>query len=425
MAKNKERPDRHSRRTSVTDHDALSAVARQPDVRSEADTDSIKAVQPLSYWSSLGRGKQLGAVGVILLLVLGAFGSGLKYLEDSAKRQRAEQSAAGQLNQSPDGFSLSSLNPFTEPLPTPTPAPTPQLSKEYIYAGSRMLAVEDANASAAPPADLAVWRPSTGYWYVLGGQGSAQTQAQWGGSGDNAVPGDYDGDGKTDFSVFRRATGFWYISYSSNGYTIEIPSFGASDDAMAQADYDGDGKTDAAVFRPSTGWWYIKRSSDSGMTSIQYGLPTDKPAPADYDGDGKADIAVWRGSNLTFYINRSSNNQLQVETLSSPTTDGLPYSADYDGDGKADATVRSATTNNWHIKQSSNNSLQTVAWQQGSDKAVPNDYDGDGKVDIAVWRESIGYWLIRQSSLVGQTNELRQTGWGAPGDIPVPAFYRR
>src|SRR2546430_1867269 len=36
-----------------------------------------------------------------------------------------------------------------------TTTPTPQLSKEYIYAGSRLLAVEDANANAAPPTDLA------------------------------------------------------------------------------------------------------------------------------------------------------------------------------------------------------------------------------------------------------------------------------
>ena len=31
------------------------------------------------------------------------------------------------------------------------PTPTPQLSKEYIYAGTRLLAVEDANANAACP----------------------------------------------------------------------------------------------------------------------------------------------------------------------------------------------------------------------------------------------------------------------------------
>src|SRR5438445_6500985 len=105
------------------------------------------------------------------------------------------------------------------PLAMPSATPTPQLSKEYIYAGSRLLAVEDANASAVPPADLAVWRPSSSgsVWYVLGGPGSTQTSYSWGAPTDITTPGDFDGDGKTDFAVYRPSTGVWYIVYSSNG----------------------------------------------------------------------------------------------------------------------------------------------------------------------------------------------------------------
>ena len=85
----------------------------------------------------------------------------------------------------------SSWNPVASAFPSPTPTPLP-LSKEYIYAGSRLLAVEDANASAVPPADLAVWRPGSGVWYVLGGvMGSAQTYYTYGMNGDIPVQGDY------------------------------------------------------------------------------------------------------------------------------------------------------------------------------------------------------------------------------------------
>jgi hypothetical protein len=105
----------------------------------------------------------------------------------------------------------SSWNPLAAPLPTPTP----QLSREYVYAGSRLLAQVDANAQESPPADLAVWRPTTGGWWVLGGQGSLPVNYNWGTNGDDPVEGDYDSDGKTDFAVFRPGNNTWYIVDSS------------------------------------------------------------------------------------------------------------------------------------------------------------------------------------------------------------------
>ena len=350
---------------------------------------------------------------IICTASLGVLGSGLSYLEQDAQKETAKRNASTPLNPVKDESMLNSVNPF---LPAPTPAPTPQLSKEYIYAGSRLLAIEDANASAAPPADLAVWRPSSGVWWVMGGQGSQQIGFAWGTNGDKAVPGDYDGDGKTDFSIFRPASSTWWIMKSSDNTFYSVP-FGASGDQIAQADYDGDGKTDAAVFRPSNGTWYVQ-NTPSGFSSQAFGLASDVPAPADYDGDGKADITVWRSSGTTFYSLNSTNSQLASAVFTATSSE--PVSADYDGDGRADHAIRNA--NNWIIRKSSNNQTEIVAWHQATDKAVHNDYDGDGKVDIAVWREANGNWYIRKS---GSGGALRQQAWGQSGDIPVPAFYRR
>ena len=360
-----------------------------------------------SQWSRLNLQNKFLAFGLIAFLTVGAFGAALKYLEDSAKRDAAIRNSS---NNEPN--LLSQLNPFTA---NPSPTPSPQLAKEYIYAGSRLLAVEDANANAAPPADLAVWRPSTSFWYVLGGVGSQQVYVQWGTNGDIPVQGDYDGDGKTDFSVFRPSEGKWYVQRSSDG-GLNVYTFGLSGDKLVQADYDGDGKTDIAVYRDGT--WYVLRSSDSGFTTQQFGLSSDVPAAADYDGDGKADFGVWRAAApATFYVLKSSNGQLQSGQLGQ--VGDVPVSADYDGDGRADYAVRSGA--NWNFLYSVNNQTQTIPWELSTDKAVHNDYDGDGKVDVAVWRESSGTWYIRNSS----TGQLRQAQWGMSGDIPVPAFYRR
>lgn len=58
-------------------------------------------------------------------------------------------------------------------------------------------------------------------------------------------------------------------------------------------DYDGDGKTDLAIFRPSEGNWWILKSA-GGSAVVNWGISTDKLVPGDYDGDGKTDITLYR-----------------------------------------------------------------------------------------------------------------------------------
>ena len=93
---------------------------------------------------------------------------------------------------------------------------------------------------------------------------------------DFPIPGDYDGDGKTDFAggVIENNRLVWRIKKSSTG-AITKTVFGLPGDRPVPGDYDGDGKTDLAVFRAPYGLWYILQSSDGSWQVSQFGVPTD------------------------------------------------------------------------------------------------------------------------------------------------------
>ncbi len=258
-------------------------------------------------------------------------------------------------------------------------------------------------------ADLSVFRPSTGIWYLLNSQ-TGFGGLQFGASGDRLVPADYDGDGKTDVAVYRN--GFWYIQRSDLGFTSV--QFGEAADVPVPADYDGDGKADIGVYRPSIGTWFLQRST-LGFVGNQFGLNGDLPVAGDFDGDSKADLAVFRPSNGIWYLLQSSGGFTGFQL--GAVGDKL-VAADYDGDGKTDLAVYRPSNSTLYILRSRDGFLATQFGIGATDLFVPADYDGDGRADLAVFRNNT--WFIQQS-----TAGFTGVQFGSTGDQPVPNAYVR
>jgi alpha-beta hydrolase superfamily lysophospholipase len=229
--------------------------------------------------------------------------------------------------------------------------------------------------------DLAVWRPADGNWFVIGSSTGAQPPQQLGQAGDIPVPGDYDGDGKTDLAVWRPGVdiaktgeGNWYILDSSTK-TLRVQQWGLLGDFPVPGDYDGDGKTDLAVWRPGEGNWYVIDSSTGTPTVQGWGVDGDIPVPADYNA---ADYGVWRPEQWdsnhvktegNWYLMDCSTRRQWVQQWGQ--AGDVPMPGDYDGDGNTDFAVWRPGEGNWYIINSSTRAETVRLWGQYGDIPLP------------------------------------------------------
>jgi hypothetical protein len=128
-------------------------------------------------------------------------------------------------------------------------------------------------------------------------------------AGDQAVVGDWTGNGQTRLGVFR--AGLWYLDLNNNGQWDGVAggdgifAFGLPGDVAVVGDWNGDGRTKLGVFRcpPSGGGactWVLDMAGKfaydpATAKAFSYGLPGDTPVVNNWNGTSNVDqIGVYR-----------------------------------------------------------------------------------------------------------------------------------
>ncbi|MET0647564.1 MAG: VCBS repeat-containing protein [Pyrinomonadaceae bacterium] len=102
---------------------------------------------------------------------------------------------------------------------------------------------------------------------------------------DLPTPGDFNRDGRTDFAGVKNFQSqtlqplIWKVRYNlRNGLVVGFDvAWGMSNEYPVPGDYDGDQKTDLAVYNKQTSTWTIRRSSDMQTWTVVLGDSNDTP----------------------------------------------------------------------------------------------------------------------------------------------------
>ena len=159
---------------------------------------------------------------------------------------------------------------------------------------------------------------------------------------DIPVPGNYNGAGTTAIAVYRPTTGQWFIKGQPG--PITFTSF-VKGDIPVPGDYDNVGKDEPAIYRPSTGQWII--DGPQGVHTIAVRRPERRPRAGAFDalttGNQAVEPAVWRPSTGQFFIHGPNGIRMIQFAVGTFRLRRLR------GNRRAEASVYRPSTGQWFV----------------------------------------------------------------------------
>jgi len=311
---------------------------------------------------------------------------------------------------------------------------------EHASKTTMLLSDADGVATGARYVSVA-WTPlpmKQSNWYVRSNNdGIVRKRFTFGPDGGIPIVGDFSGDGIANIAVYHN--GNWYIDINGNGIWDEEDlwaQLGGSSDQPVAGDWDGDGKTDIGIFGPMgktdnhliaskpglptdlnatvstvpknvppdvaihaamNNVRAMKHSTSGGVRLdvvdhiFQYGNEGDKAFTGDFTGDGIATVGVYRDGK--WYIDKTGTGKWDENAVFVNNADfglgpgGIPVVGDFNGDGidKIGLYVDGV----WYLDTTGDFTFnERIEFGERGDYPVVGDFDGSGIAQLAVYRAS-------------------------------------
>ncbi|MBI4914594.1 MAG: fibronectin type III domain-containing protein, partial [Acidobacteria bacterium] len=229
----------------------------------------------------------------------------------------------------------------------------------------------------------AIYRSTDRSWYLRNSNssGAANLVFPYGDPSDQAVKGDWDGDGDDTVGIYRN--GVFYLRNSNTAGNADIViGFGVAGDIPIAGDWDGDGLDTIGVYRPGAAAWFLRNSNTPGPPdlSFTYGLSNETPVSGDWDGDGIDTIGIFRASDRKWYLHNTNagGNAEIFFPYGDPALD-VPVVGDWDGDGDDTVGIYRASLGEWFLRNSNTAGNSDLNFTYGliNEKPLAGDWDGN------------------------------------------------
>lgn len=279
----------------------------------------------------------------------------------------------------------------------------------------------NVNGDAVP--DVLRYDPASGAWVMEPGGGLASSTGTWL-PGRDVAPGDFDGNGLTDFLLHDSTSGAARVALNdAQGGFTEVDSSWAPGWRARVLNLNGDRWSDVFLHQPATGQWgqAIGQGGGSFLNIAGQWASGWEPHPLDLDGDDTADLLLFNAASGG-WLWAVSDGAGAFAHPASGEWEGVTnvYPGDFTADGRWDALLYDSRTGAWSLATNTGSgfSYQTGTVATGAEFVVA-DLDGDGDDDALLYDSGSGQMSVHLAEtladgtarLVAATSTVWASNW--------------